>query len=77
MTNFGDFLLTRNGYNRLTLTVLPLLSQNGETKDAIKGRTLNSTSLSNMLIPLPPLNEQKRIVAAIEKILPLCEKLGE
>lgn len=57
--------------------VLPLLSQNGETKDAIKGRTLNSTSLSNMLIPLPPLNEQKRIVAAIEKMLPLCEKLGE
>ena len=56
--------------------VLPLLSQNGETKDAIKGRTLNSTSLSNMLIPLPPLNEQKRIVAAIEKMLPLCEKLG-
>ena len=57
--------------------VLPLLSQNGETKDAIKGRTLNSTSLSNMLIPLPPLAEQKRIVAAIEKMLPLCEKLGE
>ena len=57
--------------------VLPLLSQNGETKDAIKGRTLNSTSLSNMLIPLPPLNEQKRIVTAIEKLLPLCEKLGE
>ena len=56
--------------------VLPLLSQNSETKDAIKGRTLNSTSLSNMLIPLPPLNEQKRIVAAIEKMLPLCEKLG-
>ena len=57
--------------------VLPLLSQNGETKDAIKGRTLNSRSLSNMLIPLPPLAEQKRIVAAIEKMLPLCEKLGE
>ena len=30
-----------------------------------------------LLIPLPPLAEQKRIVAAIEKILPLCEKLGE
>ncbi len=57
--------------------VLPLLSQNGETKDAIKGRTLNSTSLSNMLIPFPPLAEQKRIVAAIEKMLPLCENLGE
>ena len=29
------------------------------------------------MIPLPPLAEQKRIVAAIEKLLPLCEKLGE
>ena len=57
--------------------LLPLLSLNGDTKDAIKGRTLNSTSLSNMLIPLPPLSEQKRIVTAIEKMLPLCEKLGK
>lgn len=30
-----------------------------------------------MLFPLPPLAEQKRIVASIQKILPLCEKLGE
>ena len=30
-----------------------------------------------MLFPLPPLAEQKRIVTAIEKMLPLCEKLGE
>ena len=30
-----------------------------------------------LTIPLPPLAEQKRIVAAIEKMLPLCEKLGE
>ena len=29
-----------------------------------------------MLVPLPPLSEQKRIVEAIEKLLPLCEKLG-
>ena len=31
--------------------------------------------LSNMLIPLPPLAEQKRIVAKLEEILPLCERL--
>ena len=56
--------------------VLPLLSNYGDTKDAIKGKTLNSASISNMLIPLPPFEEQKRIVEAIERLLPLCEKLG-
>ena len=48
--------------------VLPLIANLGQSKDAIKGKTLNSKSLSNLLIPLPPLQEQQRIVAQIEKL---------
>ena len=37
-------------------------------------------SMTNMMprvISIPPLAEQKRIVAVIEKLMPLCKKLGE
>ena len=34
----------------------------------------NGKTLSKMLIPLPPLAEQKRIVAALEKFMPLFEQ---
>ena len=34
---------------------------------------LSLTSVSNLMIPLPPLAEQKRIVQKLDEILPLCE----
>ena len=48
--------------------ILPIISNLGDSKDAIKGKTLNSKSLNNLLLPLPPLNEQGRIVAIIEQL---------
>ena len=48
--------------------VLPLIANLGESKDAIKGKTLNSKSLSNLLIPLPPLQEQQRIIEQMNRL---------
>lgn len=57
--------------------VLPFLSNYGETKDAIKGRTLNSDSLNNLLIPVPPLAEQKRIVEKVDELMTCVASLEQ
>ena len=49
--------------------LLPLLSQSGDTKSAIKGNTLNSDSLDALLIPLPPIQEQKRIFEKLQELI--------
>ena len=36
---------------------------------------ISNDKLASIPIPLPPLEEQKRIVAKIEELLPLCNKL--
>ena len=56
---------------------LPILANIGDSKDVIKGKTLNSKSLNNLLIPLPPLNEQLRIVEKIEELIPHIEHYGK
>ena len=50
--------------------ILPLISQSGQTKTAIKGNTLNSESLDALMIPLPPLREQERICKRLNDLKP-------
>ena len=57
--------------------LLPLIVEYVETTDAIKGATLNSSKLSSMLVPFPPLTEQIRIVAEIEKFEPLIAEYNK
>lgn len=76
-----SILGTDSYHNEAVVTILPYLNdkrlknvlftflpQQGESKDAIKGKTLNSKSLHNILIPLAPLTEQQRIVSKIEQL---------
>lgn len=55
---------------------LPQIANGGESKDAIKGTTLNSQSINSLLIPLPPLQEQQRIIEVVEKFENLIPRLG-
>lgn len=50
---------------------LPTITQFGIQRSAVKGNTLNSKSLNALPLPLPPLTEQKTIVAYLD------EKLGK
>jgi type I restriction enzyme S subunit len=54
---------------------LPARARAGAIKGAIKGATLNRQSLSNITVPLPPIDEQHRIVAKVEELMALCDEL--
>ena len=56
---------------------LPSRAQVGNTKKAIMGNTLNSESLSLLLIPLPPIAEQQRIVEKVDELMAFCDELEQ
>ncbi|WP_297967301.1 restriction endonuclease subunit S [uncultured Anaerovibrio sp.] len=38
---------------------------------------MNQAKMNSIPVPIPPLSEQKRIVAKIEELMPLCDKLSK
>ena len=58
------YLRSNIGYQELT-----------KYKKATAQESISIDAIRNVIIAVPPLDEQKRIVAKLEEILPLCERL--
>ena len=54
---------------------LPIFAALQTSNNAIKGSTLNKGLLTLLPIALPPLAEQKRIVARVDELMALCDRL--
>lgn len=63
-----DWLIKCMESSLIQQQIIDATTKVGQPKLAIK-------RIQELLIPLPPLAEQKRIVAKLEEILPLCERL--
>lgn len=59
------YLISTVGYSELT-----------KYKKATAQESISIDAIRNVIIAIPPLAEQKRIVAKLEEILPMCEKLS-
>jgi len=53
----------------------PFLEQVRVAENRIKMPKLNVDSLSRMVVPVPPLPEQQRIVAKVDELMSLCDAL--
>lgn len=60
------YYLLSDGYNTQVAEVM---------SSRVKMPKINQNELEKVLLPLPSLAEQKRIVARLEELLPLCERL--
>ena len=79
-TNEAICAITPYLYNNIKyylLKILPILNLLDNANDAIKGKTLNLQTLPLILIPLPPLKEQERIVKKVDELLTYCNKLKD
>ena len=69
----GDYLFPF--YLATALNSPHCYDQSQKLTHGTSNRDLGLTRMINISLPLPPLAEQKRIVAKLEDLLPLCERL--
>ncbi len=65
-TKYVLYYMLSDGFNTQVAEVM---------SSRVKMPKINQNELMQVLLPLPPLAEQKRIVAKLEDLLPLCERL--
>lgn len=66
---------TINKYIHVVLISDYIFSEIMNVQVGISREGLSKAKLSNLLIPLPPINEQHRIVAKVEKLMATCDAL--
>ena len=71
------YLTENNTIRDWLFYILGLIVEYVDHTDAIKGSTLNKQKMNTMLIPLPPLREQNRIIAKILETKPLIDRYNE
>ena len=71
------YLNKNNSIRDWLFYTLGLIVEYVDQTDAIKGSTLNKEKMSTMLIPLPPLNEQNRIISKLISTEPLISKYND
>jgi len=82
---FGSFLLCirtlKPCYSKFIYYLFLKMFVHGELQRLSSQTTnianINSNKLSHLTIPLPPLNEQKRIVAKLDQLMGFCDRLKE
>ncbi len=71
----GNFAHLSPEYLRYVMHSEMLMNQVRSNSSGTTVATLTIVRMNEYVLPLPPLAEQKRIVAKLEEILPLCERL--
>jgi type I restriction enzyme S subunit len=84
---FASYLIRIRFLNDLTNPVYANLAMNApyfrptqivpELKQQCGQANVNGSKLRNMVIPMPPLAEQHRIVAKVDELMALCDRLEE